>query len=327
MVAWYLTSVYGVDEGPGTLPFYCDPGRVGHFFVTSGELRAGTSSALFRLFVTLAMYQARRDVVIMQQQRSMGARAVPILTSLATISRRIRANTCAKLASPQLFDSGCNVAKANGEVDCAESPGLRCHVKDATVLFNRTGDMGKLPTSAWLHAWQKNGLENALERVLQSEPNPARRADLLVQRFSKVHRVGRKLATMFVSALSVPALAPGLTPWFPAVDGNDLVVIDTHVARAVVALRPGRASNSYAAHAYWLRKQAAKIDLSLIRPGLQRFSPRIVQQALYAFGSRSNRAARNDACAPRDLPCETCVARLCPFSGSEAAAPTRSDCA
>ena len=39
-------------------------------------------------------------------------------------------------------------------------------------------------------------------------------------------RVGRKLATMFVSALSTPALAPGLTPWFPDIDGNELVVVD-----------------------------------------------------------------------------------------------------
>ena len=102
-------------------------------------------------------------------------------------------------------------------------------MKEATVVFNRMGDMGKLPTSAWLRLWKDGSVRDMLAYVCREEPSPTKRATLLVERFSRVHRVGRKLATMFVSALSTPALAPGLTPWFPMVDGNDLVVIDTNV--------------------------------------------------------------------------------------------------
>lgn len=65
---------------------------------------------------------------------------------------------------------------------------------------------------------------------------------------------------MFVSAVSTPALAPGLTPWFPNVEGNELVVIDTNVSRIVRALAPGL-PKTYQAQADWLHAQAGLIDL------------------------------------------------------------------
>lgn len=137
---------------------------------------------------------------------------------------------------------------------------------------------------------------------------------MLVERFARVHRVGRKLATMFVSALSTPALVPGLTPWFPDVDGNQLVVVDTNVARAVDALRKPGAPKSYDARERWVREQAAQLDLRELHPDVPSYSPRLVQQALYAFCSRSNRVARGDACAARAVPCAGCAPRLCPFA-------------
>jgi len=187
-------------------------------------------------------------------------------------------------------------------------------VKDATRVFNRMGDMGKLPTSAWLRLWQGGGMQVMLEDVCREEPSPTKRAGLLVGRFAAVHRVGRKLATMFVSALSTPALAPGLTPWFPKIDGNELVVVDTNVARAVDALRAPGAAKTYDARELWVREQAARIDLRAFQPDLPAYSPRLVQEALYAFCSKSNRVARGDACAERGAPCATCAPTLCPFA-------------
>ncbi len=119
---------------------------------------------------------------------------------------------------------------------------------------------------------------------------------------------------MFVSALSTPALAPGLTPWFPDIDGNDLVVVDTNVARAVDALREPGAAKTYGARVRWVRDQAARLDLRMFRPGLPSYSPRLVQQALYAFGSKSNRIARGDDCSRRRTPCIRCAPDLCPFA-------------
>ena len=49
----------------------------------------GCDAALFRLFVTMSMFQALRDVVIMQQQRALPVATVRALAGLATVKRRI----------------------------------------------------------------------------------------------------------------------------------------------------------------------------------------------------------------------------------------------
>jgi hypothetical protein len=186
-------------------------------------------------------------------------------------------------------------------------------VKDATVLFNRMGDMGKLPTSAWLGLWKYGGVRKVIADVCGLEASPTRRAALLVERFTRIHRVGRKIATLFVSALSTRALAPGLTPWFPDIDGNELVVVDTNVSRAVDTLRVKGAAKTYRAREEWLREQAAHIDLREYRSDLPAYSPRLVQQALYAFCSKSNRSERLDPCAQHSALCADCAPMLCPF--------------
>lgn len=73
IVRWYFEE--GRTQGA---PFYCDPDRVGAFAVAPDELAAGADTAVFRLFVTLSMYQALRDVVIMRQQRSLPLVACPM---------------------------------------------------------------------------------------------------------------------------------------------------------------------------------------------------------------------------------------------------------
>jgi hypothetical protein len=219
------------------VPFYCAPDRIGDFALPREALGRGDEAALFQLFVTLSMYQALRDVVIMGQQRSMPRASMRVVANKAFVKRVTAQHECPMLRSADVFEEGCDVSKVDEVVDCRTCPGTPCHVKEATVVFNRMGDMGKLPTSAWLRVW-KDGVPELLTDICRVEASPTRRAALLVNRFAQIHRVGRKLATMFVSAVSTPALAPGLTPWFPDVDGNDLVVIDTNVARAVDALRP-----------------------------------------------------------------------------------------
>ena len=103
---------------------------------------------MFRLFVTLGMYQARRDVLIMEQQRTFSSRAAAGLTSTTSLCRSIGANPCPKLLSAELFDRGCSVRKTASTIDFRVRPGSPRHVKDATALFNRMGELGKLPTSA-----------------------------------------------------------------------------------------------------------------------------------------------------------------------------------
>jgi hypothetical protein len=310
-VAWFVRER---ARGGDQRPFYCDPNRVGTFAVAPEKLAAGDEAAIFRLFVTLSMYQALRDVVIMRQQRALPPASMRAVADAGLVKRSIGKQDCLTLRSADAFDEACDVGKIGEAVDCGRCPGASCHVKDATVVFNRMGDMGKLPTSAWLRLWKDGGTRRLLADVCRLEATPTKRAARLVERFAQVHRVGRKLATMFVSALSTPALAPGLTPWFPDVDGNELVVVDTNVARAVDALREPGASRTYNARAQWVREQAAQLDLREFRPDLPRHSPRLVQQALYAFCSKSNRVAGGDECVVRDAPCSRCAPELCPFA-------------
>ncbi len=316
LLCWYFSTVFGRGEGPGATPFYCDPAKVGSFAIRPDELSRGGDAALFRLFVTMSMFQALRDVVIMHQQRALPVTAVRALAGLATVKRSIARSGCPELVSAAAFDEGCNVAKDGDGVDCRRRPGVLCHVKDATVAFNRMGDMGKLPTSAWLHLWQNGGVGRIVDEVIRQEQVPTKRAVLLVDRLARVHRVGEKIATMFVSALSTPALAPGLTPWFPDIDGNELVVVDTNVARAADTLREPDAPKTYHSRARWVREQAAQLDLREFRPDLPTYSPRLVQQALYAFCSKSNRVARGDACAELAASCTRCSPTLCPFAAA-----------
>lgn len=199
-----------------------------------------------------------------------------------------------------------------GSVECGKRPGAACHVKEATVAFRRMGDMGKLPTSAWFNVWEP-GLAALIQRVCAADAQPTRRAQLLVQTSASVRRVGEKLATLFVGALSTPSLARDSSPLWPQIDGNELVVIDTNVAAAIDVLEPKLETATYGARATWVREQAATVDLRSLREGVPAYSPRLVQQALYSFCSRSNRSARSDTCATSKDPCAECAPATCPF--------------
>jgi len=314
VLEWYFCTTSDFLPGRETQPFYCDPTRVGAFAVVPEELGAGETAAIFRLFVMLSMYQALRDVVIMSQQREFSLSSIQVVADADFVGKAIAEHPCSAFHSAEMFEEHCDVWKKDKIVDCTKCPGAHCHVKDGTVTFNRMGDMGKLPTSAWLKFWADGGLKTILTEVCNEDPSPMERANILVKRFGQVHRVGRKLATMIVSALSTPALAPGLTPWFPEIDGNALVVVDTNVARAVDVLRGQCGTNTYSARSQWVREQAVRIDLRTFRADLPSYSPRLIQEALYAFCSKSNRNARGDSCIDLTEPCSGCAPSLCPFA-------------
>jgi hypothetical protein len=232
---------------------------------------------------------------------------------MAFVGRSATRHRCSALASASALARHCDVHKQGGRVDCGNYPGVRCQVKDATAIFNRMSDIGKLPASAWLLFGRDKGLRRVLDDVRGQESSPRIRAEILVQKFGSVHRIGRKLASMFVSALSTPALAPGLTPWFPEIDGNELVVIDTNVARAVDSLRPRGTASTYASRDRWVRSRAREVDLRQFNSTAPAYSPRLFQQALYTFCSKSNRTANGDPCASHPERCGVCVPTLCPF--------------
>lgn len=136
VLEWYFKTVYGVHEGPGILPYYSDPQKVGGFAVSTDELAAGNEDALFRLFVTLSMFQGLRDVVIMKRQRLFEHEAVEALTSPDHIKKAAERNDCRRLRTDVEFDADCDVGKMESTVDCRSYPGRPCHVKAASVAFN-----------------------------------------------------------------------------------------------------------------------------------------------------------------------------------------------
>lgn len=314
MAAWYGREVYGRLEGAGCLPFYCDPRRVGSFAVKATSLAEGEESTLFKLLVMFALYQSRRDVDIMALQKAMSQATVRTLTDPKRLRVLVDDSRCERFDNAIAFDTGCSVRRDIGRdrARCDHRPRTTCHVKDASLAIRRMGDMGKIPTSAFLHIEQDGGFRGILRQVVADVASPRRRADDLVKRLSLIYRIGTKLATMFVSALSTPELAPSLTPWAPMVDGSHLIVVDANVSRVISLLDP-RVPTHYATRARWFGAIASKIDLTRIRSTWPRTSPRLVQQAAYSFRSRSNRVANGDRCQERSEPCKDCLPEVCPF--------------
>ncbi|MBA3406302.1 MAG: hypothetical protein M3680_13070 [Myxococcota bacterium] len=310
IVRWYLANAYNQIEGPTCRPFFSDPSRVGEFAVRVEDLQARDEAAHFRLLVLLALYQSRRDVDVMTIQRTMAVRSVTALTSPHRLRTLIARSPCSALHEAGTFDERCDVYRdfARDTATCRHRPRTPCHVKAATLAIGRMGDMGKLPTSAFLHL-RGAGLVKWFADASAANCLPTERADLLVARLSSIFRIGRKLATMYVSALTVPELAKA--PWHPDLDGSRLVVVDANVARVISHLRRDRARPNYEAMVSWLISVAERIDLAHLQTGLPRNSPRFVQQALYVFGSRSNRAAREDTCSITR--CAACPSPTCPF--------------
>lgn len=312
IVAWYLRTAFGRWEGPGVRPFYADPVLVGPFAVDLDAVARRDPDALFQVLVTLAAYQSRRDVDIMAIQRAMPAGLARAMTS----PRRLRVLTerapCAKLDDADTFDRACDVRRdfVRGRATCDTRPRTACHVKDATAAIGRMGDLGKTPTSAWLHLGSA-GLSRWFAEACAKHGDPHARAADMIVRVATIYRIGVKLASMFVSALSVPELGIGIAAWSPELDGSRIVVVDANVGRAIRTWRRGRGADTYEANARWFVDIAEEIDLSRLRAGLPRSSPRFVQQAVYLFRSRSNRVAHGDTCA-REA-CAHCPSTLCPF--------------
>ncbi|MGN6111166.1 MAG: hypothetical protein ACTHU0_39070 [Kofleriaceae bacterium] len=186
-------------------------------------------------------------------------------------------------------------------------------MKEATSAIGRMGDLGKMPTSAWLHLGPA-GLARWFAEVCDETPDPHQRATAMIARVEAIYRIGVKLASMFVSALSVPELGIGVAAWSPELDGSRIVVVDANVGYAIRRWRRGRGADTYAANARWFVTVAREINLSRLRAGLPRSSPRFVQQAVYLFRSRFNRVAHGDACA--DATCASCPSTICPFAAN-----------
>jgi hypothetical protein len=89
-----------------------------------------------------------------------------------------------------------------------------------------------------------------------------------------------------------------------------MVVVDTNVIRTILSIR-GEGQKTYRHLSAWLLAVAKVVNLNEMRSDLPKYSPRLIQQALYVFRSKSNRTAHGDRCAQRR--CDDCPSKVCPF--------------
>jgi hypothetical protein len=312
VVRWYLEMHYDRAGDVGLARTFCDPSSVGYFAVDLPSLEAGRPEALFRLFVTVAMFQRLRDTLVMNILRSLCERDSSELTSVAALLRCAETSPCSLTRSNEDMLGRCDLRKdALKRGTCSVAPQLPCHLKRHTELLKRYGHFGKMPTSAALVVRDHGGDLNTLkERVFAAVADPLGRAQQLESTLSNTWRVSDKIANMFLSLVSAPNLGLPSPPWADGLDWTWFVVVDGNVDLFLGSIGY-LGSGTYSARRMFVRELASRIDLSLIDRRLPAFHPRLVQQAMYLFKSASNRKAADlDCCHGGKAACSACLPRL-----------------
>ncbi|MBL8619372.1 MAG: hypothetical protein JNM72_27405 [Deltaproteobacteria bacterium] len=313
---WYLERYHGTADDVGVVTMFADPARVGAFASPLEAIRAGEPGALFRLLVATTMFQRRQDLQIMRVLQGISAEDAAELTDIAGLRRAAQACGCPHATSLAGLIGACDLHKDDAGVGaCVAAPEVRCLPKRHAVLLKRYGHFGKVPTGL-AHAVIEAGADDlrALkDRCVAEAAGPAGAAEALEGALRRAWRVSDKIAAMFLSMLSNPDLSPGLSPWSDGLDWGRWVVIDSNVD--LFLARVGYVGlGTYGARRAFIEALAAEIDLSQLKPGLQSYNPRVLQQALYLFMSVTNRRALDRDCSRVEGACERCpveVAGLC----------------
>ena len=322
---WYLENYYGTTADTGLSAMFCDPARVGYFAADPAALAAGEGAALFRLLVTMTMFQRRSDAQIMRVLRGIDRADALELTDAARLLELAAQAGCEHLASTQAIKDGCDLAK-DRETKlgvCGQRPGLSCHLKRHTVLLRRYGHFGKVPTSAALMVRDSGAADLAALKtsVWSSVDDPLERALALERALCKTWRVSEKIAAMFLSAVTDPDLSGALAPWREGVDSTRFVVVDSNVDLYLKAVGY-RGAWTYSARRSFVQRLAQGVELDELRAGLSRYNPRLVQQALYMFMSLSNRRENDGDCSYEGVAaCGACQPELSAICGRCALAP------
>ena len=306
VVEWYRTTHHGTDGDVGMAGTFCTPSTVGQFAASREALQCGDDDELFKLLVTVAMFQRLRDALVMNILRGISGRDAATLTSVDALLRLSRKSRCAHTKSNDALLQSCDLTKdADGRGCCFAEPALACHLKEHTVLLKRYGHFGKMPTSAALSvAKGGGGLGQLRQQVLAASSDPLERAQLLASRLSEIWRVSDKLSAMYLSLVCAPHMGLVTPPWQDGVDWTWFVVVDRNVdiyLESVGYDGPG----TYEARRRFVRELAERVDLRAIDPVWPAFHPRLVQQAMYLFMSGSNRRTAAADCMHRHA-CAAC---------------------
>ena len=315
---WYLRSYFRTPEDVGVTQMFCRRDRVGEFAVDQDALKAGEPAALFRLLVTMTMFQRRSDLQIMRVLQGIEADDAQEMTDAERLLA-LADNGCEHSRTLDALLRRCDLAKSKETRlgICGRNPAMRCHLKHHTELLKRYGHFGKMPTSValMLRANQVPDLRVLRRAVWSRTDDPTTRAVALGEALSRAWRISEKIASMFLSAVSNKDLNGPLAPWAEGVDASHFVVVDSNVDLYLAAIGYS-GPKTYRARREFVQALARRVCLDWISPGLDSYNPRIVQQGVYMFMSESNRRANDRDCSLSEpSPCGTCppiLAAPCP---------------
>lgn len=300
VVEWYLATHYGKPDEPGVPAMFFQPDKVGAFAISPEAYHRGDAEALFRLLIATTMFQRLQDVLILRILRGISSADAAELSSAPRLLELADSCSCPHAKGTAALRDACDLGKdpGSGEGVCGANPGAVCYLKRHTVLLKRYGHFGKVPSSAALTLREAGArdLPTLRDMIFERVSDPAARAEALEAALSNAWRINQKIASMFLSAVTNPALAPeGRAPWTSGVDWSYFVVVDSNVDLFLAALgyRGGRAYDERRA---FVQALARRIDLSALSRGLTSYNPRLVQQAMYVFMSAANRRVLPQDC-------------------------------
>lgn len=319
VVEWYRATHHGSVDDVGLVGTFCSVAKVGAFAASRDALERGDDDDLFKLLVTVAMFQRLRDALVMNILRGISVSDATELTSIDALARLARRSPCDHARSNRSLLGVCDLGKdEDGRGRCSVAPEIACHLKRHTVLLKRYGHFGKMPTSAALAVGERGGGLGRLRRdVLQSTPDPLERAQALGARLSEIWRVSDKLSSMFLSLVCAPRMGLSSPPWQEGVDWTWFVVVDRNVDLFLSSIGYS-GSGTYDARRTFVRELAARVDLSSIDAEWPAFHPRLVQQAMYLFMSTSNRRDASGDCLhlAKCSRCPQALSSRCPVRAS-----------
>ncbi len=298
VVRWYFETHHGRGEDLGSAAMYCDRARVGHFAVNPADLAAGRPAALFRVLIATTLFQRRQDRQVLRILQGIARDDAVELSSARRLIALVDACECPYARTVAALEERCDLTKSAGRGTCKANRRVACHMKRHTVQLKRYGHFGKVPSSAALVLREAGArdLRALRARVLAATASPQDRAVALERVLMRAWRVSDKIAAMFLSAISNPDLSPGLAPWSEGIDWTRYVLVDSNVDLFLASIRY-RGPASYDARREFVQALARRIDLQAYRPGFHAYNPRLVQQAMYMFMSRTNRIATTSDCS------------------------------
>lgn len=305
--AWYLENYFGTSADIGLPRMFADPDKVGSFAVDLQALAKGGAAELFRLLVTMTMFQRRQDQQILRVLRGIAPGHARELTTARRLLALASQSGCEHATSVASLADACDLGKDQaGRGTCGRSPQTNCAMKGHTVLLKRYGHFGKVPTSAAMMVAESGARDLADLYRSTSGRTPQERAEHIEAVIKRAWRISDKIAAMFLSAVSNPDLFRE-APW-AGLDWTRFVVVDSNVDLFLAQLGYGGA-RTYAARQHFISGLAEEIDLRALRRDVHSFNPRLVQQAAFMFMSRSNRIAAASDCTHLSV-CQTCPREL-----------------